>query len=613
MKKSWSVIIVTLILMVVALPVFSQAVAEKARMWDEEQAAKRAYEEKMANSYASQMTKPVVNYPVGETTRQVVSGRNIVQAGSPAAASAGLKILMEGGTAFDAALAIAGVQSSTEFCTTNILGGDAAIITYNAQNGKVSVYNGMGWAPEDATIDLYFDMGGIPTYGPRAVQIPGAWAGWMLMLEENGTLPLEQIMEPVIRFADESYSETMALLFRYIAGTPNQEFLDIFQNEDGSWKSTGNIVRNTNFANTLRELVEASKKGSSIQEGYSLANEYFYRGPIAERIVEWSQANGGLFKLNDFNDFYAEKQEPWTTTYRGYEINVCPPNSQGPALLEAMNILENFDLSSYKHNSAEYVDLVVQAMNVALNDRNTFYGDMRFVDIPEYIFTKDYAKHVADSLVLGEAMAALPDGRELVEAFDKKGGDTTYMFVADQYGNVVSCTHSLCNAFGSINVAGDTGILLNNRMIYFLLDEDYTNCLEPHKRSMQTIAPIIGMKDGDVAFFCGTPGADTQVQCVLQVVLNYIDFNITNPQKAIETPRVITAHPAGLMNHNEFPKQIALQTGFDVETAFGLEEMGYKIAPSAQSYGFMGFGVKLDNGWYLGGADNTLNCYVVGY
>jgi gamma-glutamyltranspeptidase/glutathione hydrolase len=500
---------------------------------------------------------------------------------------------------------------------TDLLGGDAEIIVYSARDQKVTVYNGTGWAPQKASVDFYLDQGGIPNKGPLSTQLPGGWAGWMLMLQDYGTLPLEKIMEPVIAQAQDSFVD---LYSAYVAPTglapaESNEALRTHYTPGGNRLTPGTILHNPTLVNTYRSLVNAARQGRTVQDGYRLANDYYYRGPLAQEVVRWSEANGGLFTLADFNEFRAEKQEPLHTDYRGYEVYVCPPNSQGPALIEALNMLENYDLKALGHNSAEYIDLVIQALNLAIQDRNDFYGDQRFVNVPSHLFTKEYAQQRIQDIQQGQAMTEIPNGGRWFD-YEGRGRDTTFMYVADQYGNVVASTHSLCNLFGSGWEIESLGFVLNNRMVYFTLDEENPNVLEPRKRSMQTIAPALATRNGRPAFVVGTPGADVQVQGVLQVILNFVEFGM-NPQLAVENARMVTVHPAGLMNPVQYPRTIQLDPGVKDEDVLKLDAMGYIIqyigaVPGAYS-GFVGFGQFFENGYMWGGADNRMGSYAVAW
>ena len=547
-------------------------------------------------------------------TRPEISGHQIVHAGSPVAAMAGYNILMQGGTAFDAAVAVSAAQAFAEPCMTNIFGGDAEIIVYSEEDDKITVFNGTGWAPAKATLDTYFELGGIPDRGIYAMQMPGEWAGWMTMLGEYGTMPLADILAPVIEISEKGTAVTPMLSYM-LDMTDSAIFNDeamLFFSDDGEIKEQGDFYANPHYSDTLQLMADVASEGKTIQEGYQFANDYFYRGPIAEKIVEWNQSLGGLFTIEDFNEFYAEVQEPISTTYKGYEVYACPPNSQGPTLIEALNIAENFDMSSYGHNSAEYLNIVAQIMTIALNDRNKYVSDPRFGTMPEEMLSKEYAAKMAEFINEDGILEDLPDGG-LVYApnYEELGGDTTFMAVADKYGNVVVVTHSINSIFGSGLMVDDLGIMMNNRMVYYSLDSEHPNALAPHKRTLQTITPTLAMKDGEPAFFVGTPGADNQEQTKFQVIMNYIEFGF-NPQQAVEQPRIVSSHAPGAGKSEAYPGRLSAMT-IGSEAIDGLTALGYDVSSSSNT-GSLGFGVyDPETGLWRVGADPTRDAYSVGW
>ena len=434
----------------------------------------------------------------------------------------------------------------------------------------------------------------------------------MTLLENYGTMSLEDILAPVIERAEGTYVETaMTNPIKYGSATTADETMrKMYTKEDGSAYEIGDVWSSDDLANTLKSLVEASKQGATNKEGYTLAKDYFYRGPIAEKIVAWSDANGGIMSLSDFTEFDAEITEPWSTTFRGYEVLVCPPNSQGPALLEALNILENFDLESYEHNSAEYIDLLVQALNIALNDRNYNWGDTRFVEPDMTVLSKEYAAEMAKYIDPEHAMTEIPSfDADKFEDYNTKGPDTTFMAVVDAEGNMCIVTHSINYYFGSGLMVDGLGFFMNDRIQNFSLDEEHQNCLAAHKRPMQTITPSIGLKDGEPAFFVGTPNANNQEQTKLQVLLNYIEFGY-RPQEAVEHPRFTTGHAPAFGKDTYNPGALTLMNAFGTRQNAKLEEMGYKISYTANT-GSLGFGIY-ENGMWTVDADPTRNAYSVG-
>lgn len=546
-------------------------------------------------------------------TRPPVSGRNVVHAGSPEAAAVGYSVLVKGGNAFDAAMATAAAQTFSESMMCSIFGGDAEIITYDAKTGEVRVYNGTGWAQRKATIDYYLDKGGIPSVGIDSMHVPGEWSGWMTLLRDYGTMELSDILEPVAQLsengmvASEFTINALEMCKRMGSYGPKNEAAKAVYPDT---LKVGDTIINKDYAALLREMGKVAAKGKSLADGFALAEDYFYRGPIAEKIVSWNNKNGGTYALDDFSEFRAEIQEPISTTYRGYEVYCCPPNCQGSALIEALNIIEGFDLSSMKHNSAEYVNVVVQSLNIALNDRNKFVADPRFFQAPAEIWTKEYAAKMRQYISMDHAMASLPDGGlKFYRDYDKLGPDTTFMAVVDADGNMCIVTHSINAYYGSGLMVDGLGIFMNDRMGYYSLDEEHPNSLAAHKRTVQTITPSLGLKDGEPAFFVGTPNANNQEQSKLQVLLNYIDFGF-RPQQAVEQPRVSTTHAPGIGSDVESPGKIALMTGFGTTINKELEKLGYTISYTTNT-GSVGFGIN-ENGIWTVGADPTRNAYSMG-
>lgn len=550
-------------------------------------------------------------------SRPAVSGRAVAHAGSPAAAEAGMAILAKGGTAFDAALAMAAAQSYSEVMMAHVFGGDLQLIAYDAKAGKVVSYNGTGWAPNKSTIDKYMDMGGIPATGFLSMHIPGEWSGWMVMLRDYGTMPLKDILAPVVDMAEKGIitDDFLSVMIKANSDDMNAEAAAVFL-PDGKALEPGDLYVNKDFAKLMREMGEvaekASKDGKDLAAGYQAAEDYFYRGPVAEAIVKWNQENGGDFAIEDFNEFRAEKTEPITTNYRGYDVYCTPPNSQGVVLIEALNILENFDLKKMGHNSKDYINVLIQALNIALNHRNRFDADPRFHKYPAAFLTKDFAKEISKQIDLQKAVTEIPVGEEKYFVdYDKKGPDTTFMFCADTMGNVVAVTHSINHFFGSKQMVPGYGIMMNDRMLQYALDPDVGNALEAHKRTVQTITPSVVLKDGKPCMAFGTPNADRQEQTKLQGFLNVVEFGM-RPQKAVETPRVATGATGDTASNGRIEKGLYYMNSYltqidpDVLKALS-DDMGYKLIPTGNT-GSLGLGLY-EHGFWTVGADPTRNAY----
>ena len=550
------------------------------------------------------------------TTRYPQRGHMATVGDNQQSAVAGFKILAKGGNAFDAAVAMAAVTSMTYPSMNNLFGGDAMIIVYSAKDKKVITYNGTGWAPKAATIDKYIEMGGIPFSGINSVEIPGSFAGWMAVLRDYGTMKLADIFEPAIDLGENGYSlsQMMALRGKGALKFLNETGKAVYA-PNGEHLGYGDKVLNLDYAKTLREL-----SGMSYQE----AEDYVYRGPIAKEIVEFSKSLGGMIEYEDFADFRAEKVEAHSTNFHGIDVYVCPPNSQGWVLLEALNLLEGYDLKSLGHNSAAYIDVLTQALNLALDDRNSFMADPRFHKNPMAMIRKPYAETRRKAMHPGRAMEdVIPHGSAAdTESFGDvyfgkgKDGDTTFFAVVDKEGNIVATTTSLCNLYGSGLMVPGRGIVLNNRMTYFFLDTEMPNYLEPHKRTIQTITPSIALKDGKPYLVFGTPGADVQEQAKLQVFLNYAVWGM-DPQEAVEAPRFQSRHPVTIMGHNTYPRTLQIEGRIPQAVRDELKDQYGYVIQSKGDWEYIGYmnaiGFDEKNGFCSAAAEPRSDAYAVAW
>jgi gamma-glutamyltranspeptidase / glutathione hydrolase len=497
----------------------------------------------------------VVSLPAQTTTWRptIVAQHGMVAAGHPLAAEAGLRILQAGGNAIDAAIATWAVQGEVEPAMTG-LGADMFILYYDAKTRQVHFINGTGFAPHAATIDLYKSRGGIPNDGALTISVPGAVGGAAFAAAKYGTRPLTELFAPAIEIAEHGFpvSESLA---RGLAGSRDK--LAKFPSttkiwfRDGKPIEMGDILVNADLARTLRTL---AAQGA----------DPFYRGAVAKNTAAYVKANGGLITDADLAAYQPFEDPPIRTSYRGIDVYECPPNSQGFVMLEALNILEGFDLRAMGHNSAPYLHVVTEALKLSFADRNTYVGDPKFVhDIPmKALLSKPYAASRRalidpDHAIVGEPLPGDParfssstagmvyagpqPSPSTVAPFDPDAilNLTTYLAVVDKDHNMVSVTSSLLSGFGSGMVAGTGGFFLNDRMKYFYLDPANVNALEPGKRVRQTINPALALKDGNPFLVFGTPGADTQPQTQLQFFLNIVEFGMT-VQQALEEPAVIS-------------------------------------------------------------------------
>jgi len=485
----------------------------------------------------------------------IVAQHGMVAAGHPLAAEAGMRILKAGGNAIDAAIATWAVQGEVEPGMTG-LGADMFVLYYNAKSGQVKFINGTGFAAQAATIDFYKSKGGIPDEGPLSIAVPGAVSGAAYAVKTYGTKPLTEVLAPAIEIADNGFPITEALAQGLQSG---KEKLAKYPSstrlwfKDGKPLAMGDIMRNPDLARTLRAIAAQGP-------------DAFYKGDIAKNTTAFLKANGGIITEADLAAMAAFEDTPVHVNYRGVEVYECPPNSQGYVMLEALNILEGYNLKEMGRNSGPYLHAVTEALKLSFADRNAYIGDPKFVpNIPmAQLLSKEYAAARRSQIdpnraIVGEpapgdprAMKPTTAGQAqvysspqttptVVKPFDPDEilNLTTYLTVIDKDHNMVSLTSSLLSGFGSGIVVDKGGFFMNDRMRYYYLDPKNVNSLQPGKRVRQTINPAMALKDGKPWIAFGTPGADTQPQTQLQFFLNVAEFGL-NVQEALEQPTVIS-------------------------------------------------------------------------
>ncbi len=501
-------------------------------------------------------------------SRHLVYGRRgMICSNSPLAASAGLKILHEGGNAFDAALAVAAVETVTIVPMCG-LGGDSFVLLHDAASGTTTGVNSSGVAASGATADIYRQQGyrTMPLEGPHAVSVPGEVAAWEVIHRQFCTRPFAQLLDSAIGYAEAGFpippgiGRSFASNAAKLAQFPSTASVFLPQ---GQPPREGDLLVNADLARSLR-LVAAG------------GAEAFYRGPLARQMVDGLNAGGGLFREADFHGHQAEVYEPIATTYRDYTVYQTRPPSQGFLLLEMLNLIEGFDIAVLGPHSPEAIHLMVEAKKIAYADRNRVAGDPRVVDWPlEELISKTYAdarRPEIDPDRANEAHTTM----QMAEA----DGDTTYFCVADAAGNSVSWIHSLSHAFGSGYVAEGTGIVFNNRAGRgFRLTPGHPNEIAPGKRAMHTLNCYLATKDGQPVIIGGTPGGDFQPQCGLQMLTQLIDFD-ADPQAAMEAPRWWSfpgTDPATL----DQEMRLQVEAEMPEATVQGLEALGHRVVRRA--------------------------------
>lgn len=456
--------------------------------------------------------------------RSIVRARHAMVASSqPLASQVGLDILRRGGNAIDAAIAMAAVLNVTEPMMTGI-GGDAFMLVHWAKTGELKGLNASGRAPRALNLEHFHKRGirEMPEAGMETITVPGAFDGWVQLLETYGTMKLSEVLQPAIELAENGFpvmektaadwATTVEKLKKNPAAAAN------YLLGGGRAPQAGELFRQANLARTLRALARGGRAA-------------FYKGEIARAIVEYCRQNGGFLTMEDFAAHRSDWVEPISTDYRGYKVYEIPPSGQGLTALLALNILEGFDLAAMREQPEQYYHTMIEAMKLAFADRNKYIADPVFAKVPvQELLSKAYAAK-RRALIRPDTAMEPPVAGEV-----KGGTDTTYFTVVDRQRNAVSFINSVYEYFGSGIVAGDTGIVLHNRGAGFSLDAAHANRLEPGKRPFHTIIPAMVFKDGKLFLSFGVMGGAVQPQGHVQVLTNLIDMGM-NLQQAIEAPR----------------------------------------------------------------------------
>ncbi len=491
----------------------------------------------------------------------------IVCSVSPLAASAGIGVLRDGGNAFDAAVATAAVEGVTNPAGCG-LGGEVFVLAYHARSGGLFGLTSSGKAPGAATRDWFVSRGydKMPRDGPLSVAIPGEVEAYVQILERFGSRPLASLLEPAIGYAENGYpippkqSRGFASTNRKLNSFPDTKA--IFT-KNGAPFEAGDVLVNKNLAKTLRRVAQGG------------ADE-FYRGDTGREIVRSLQAAGGIYSFEEFSQHEAEWYEPpISTTYRGHAVYETNPPSQGLVLLEMLNILEDFDLAGMGFYTAEAVHVMVEAKKLAFADRNAYMGDPAFIAAPtEELISKEHAARRRAQLSLHRATADVEAG--MVASLVPGDDNTSYFCVVDAEGNALSFIHSLSAGYGSGFVAGNTGVLLNNRAGRgFSLEAGHPNVIEPGKRTMHTLNAYMVFKNGEPFLVGGTPGGDRQIVWNAQVITNVIDYGM-DPQEAVEAPRWVS-WPGTDPDHVAEPFIVELDLGMAPEDVEKLRALGHDV------------------------------------
>ncbi len=591
----------------------------------------------------------------GRTQKPPLYGRHwMAVTGKPIAASAGARIFQEGGNAVDAACAMLGAVTTA--WTTLSWGGETQALIYNPHTGKVIAINALGVAPTGATPEYFHKLGMKfpPEYGPLAAVTPGTPGGLMTMLAEYGTMSLGQVLEPAIEMADgfpmdQSLSSVIEHYKDKLKEWPDSRRIMLpHLGEAHEGPAPGEIFRQPDLAATLRKLVEterqALKAGKSRKEAIYAAYDRFYKGDIAHELVASVRAQGGLFTLEDLAKWKVKIEEPVHTDYQGIEVYKLQPWVQGPVMLQALNILENFDLKSMGYDSARYIHTLYQAMNLSYADRDFYYGDPAFSPATPIkgLLSKDYARERAKLVNPDHNDPDIRPGdpypyqggknpyTQYLEAWHSKMPaqppismaefdrtfrlGTTSIQAADEKGWAISVTPS--GGWTPAVIAGHTGVGLSQRMQSFVLDprEDPYNVLEPGKRPRATLTPSMALKDGKPYLVFSVQGGDTQDQNLLQFFLNVVDFGMTI-QEAAEAANITSYQMRdSFADHQSFPGRLTLNSETPPWVRDQLAKMGYHLEYEDRTSGpITAIYVDRAHGTLWGAASNFGQDYGIGW
>ena len=529
-----------------------------------------------------------------------VAARGMVATSHPLAVLVGLDVLRQGGNAVDAAVAVNAMLGVVEPMSCGI-GGDLFAIVWQASTGKLHGLNASGRAPRNLSIEEFRRRGlrYVPVEGPLSWSVPGCVAGWGDLLQRFGSKPLRELLAPAIHYAEQ--------------GAPVPEVIA------GYWRGAARALRR--WPDSARTYLPGGRppRQGEVFRNPALARSYcliardgpdaFYQGPIARQIVEFSREHGGFFTLEDLAQHRNQWVEPVSTTYRNHRVWELPPNGQGIAALQMLNILEGFDLAQYEFGSPEHVHLLVEAKKLAFADRARYYADPAMARVPvEHLISKEYAASRRKLISMDRVLRDVEAGRV------PPTGDTVYLTVVDRHRNCCSLIQSIYYGFGSKVVPGEVGFAMQNRGALFSLDPKHPNALAPGKRPFHTIIPAMVTRAGRPVFCFGVMGGDMQPQGHVQVLVNLLDYGM-NVQQAGDAPRVRhvgSPQPTGAPGQGS--GTVLLESGFSEQTARRLEQLGHRVRRSSGGFGgYQGIWIDWDRGVLLGASEARKDGCALGY
>nr|WP_105173260.1 gamma-glutamyltransferase [Pseudoalteromonas sp. T1lg24] len=528
---------------------------------------------------------------------EVFAENGMAATSQPLATQVALDILKKGGSAVDAAIAANAVLGLVEPTGCGI-GGDLYAIVWQQKEQKLHGLNASGRSPATLTLDTLKAQGGkIPSYGPLPVSVPGAVDGWFELHDKFGKLPMAELLAPAIHYAENGFpvSELIAYYLDKSVTVRGKYpgFKEVFM-PNGRMPKKGEIFKNPALAQTYRKIAKGGR-------------DAFYKGDIAKEIDRYMKANGGYLSYDDLASHKSNWVEPVSTNYRGYDLWELPPNGQGIAALQILNILEDYDIASMGFDSPEYVHTFVEAKKLAFADRAKYYADSSFNDIPvKQLISKEYAAKRRKLIDVNKASKRVDAGP--VE------GDTIYLTTADKDGNMVSLIQSNYRGMGSGMTPEKLGFVLQNRGELFTLEDDHFNVYAPKKRPFHTIIPAFVTKDGKPYISFGVMGGATQPQMHAQILINMIDFGM-NLQEAGDAPRILhtgSSQPTGeVMTNGGY---VSLEAGFSEKTKRELVKKGHTLQHAVGPYGgYQAIMKQLSNGVYVGASETRKDGMAAGY
>ena len=533
------------------------------------------------------------------TRSEVIAENGMVATSHPLATQVGIDILKNGGNAIDAAIAANAAIGLME-PTGNGIGGDLFAIIWIEKDKKLYGLNASGRSPKNLTLDYFKNnnFSEIPAYGPLPVSVPGCVDGWFEMHEKFGSTPMQDLLQPAIEYADNGFPVTELVSYYMKKASINFDMYPNFKETyyiNGTTPKKGQIFQNKDLANTLKVIAKKGRKG-------------FYEGEIAKVISGFIIEQGGFLSYDDLKNHKSEWIDPVSTSYRGFDIWELPPNGQGIAALQILNLLEAYDIKSMGFGSAEYIHHFTEAKKIAFADRAKYYADMDFNKIPvDFLISKEYSE--LRRTEINSNKAALK-----VSAGEIENGDTIYLTTADKDGNMVSLIQSNYRGMGSGMVPPGLGFMLQDRGELFSLEEGHFNVYEPEKRPFHTIIPAFITKENKPYVSFGLMGGAMQPQGHAQIVINLIDFGM-NLQEAGDAPRIrhlSNQQPTGgnMLDGGE----LSLESGFDYKEIRQLIELGHKVVFDLGSFGgYQAIMYDDKTGVYYGASESRKDGSAMGY